>query len=248
MTFQAARTTPAPRRGASRHPGGRRHHHRSAGSAARQGVVGFHARGARGVGRGAAGAARARQCKAGPRRRLADVRLLAPLLYPPAIYCAGANYMAHAKEMSPDGKGVDKTTTQSYFFLKSGPALRDRPGESRSGCRRISKQVDWEGECAVVIGRRGRNVKARRRDEARRGLHLHERPLGARPLAPSRLAALEHRLVRPQEFRDRRADGAVDHARRPGRRHLCVPAQAVGERGEDAGHARLGPDLQRRPR
>src|SRR5262245_41658251 len=30
-------------------------------------------------------------------RRLADVRLMAPLLYPPAIYCTGANYMAHAE-------------------------------------------------------------------------------------------------------------------------------------------------------
>ena len=55
--------------------------------------------------------------KAKSRRRLADVRLLAPLLYPPAIYCAGANYADHAAEMSAEGKGVDKATTQPYFFL-----------------------------------------------------------------------------------------------------------------------------------
>ena len=53
-------------------------------------------------------------------QRLADVRLLAPLLYPPAIYCTGANYMAHAEEMSAEGSGVDKTTIQPYLFLKSG--------------------------------------------------------------------------------------------------------------------------------
>src|SRR5262245_30069879 len=58
------------------------------------------------------------QAKPGKTRRLADVQLLAPLLYPPAIYCAGANYNDHAREMSQDGKGgVDKTTTQPYFFL-----------------------------------------------------------------------------------------------------------------------------------
>ena len=92
--------------------------------------------------------------------RLADVRLLAPLLYPPAIYCAGANYNAHAKEMSQDGKGgVDKTTTQSYFFLKSGPHCVIGPGD-QIRLPAVSKQVDWEGECAVVIGRRARNVKA----------------------------------------------------------------------------------------
>jgi 2-keto-4-pentenoate hydratase/2-oxohepta-3-ene-1,7-dioic acid hydratase in catechol pathway len=92
-------------------------------------------------------------------KRLSDVKLLAPLLYPPAIYCAGANYMAHAKEMSSEGKGVDKATTQPYFFLKSGPHCVIGPG-AEIRLPRISKQVDWEGELAVVIGRSGRNIKA----------------------------------------------------------------------------------------
>ena len=91
-------------------------------------------------------------------RRLSEVKLLAPLLYPPAIYCAGANYMAHAKEMSPEGKGVDKTTTQPYFFLKSGPHCVIGPG-AEIRLPGVSKKVDWEGEFAVVIGRRGRNIK-----------------------------------------------------------------------------------------
>ncbi|HEU0290212.1 MAG TPA: fumarylacetoacetate hydrolase family protein [Burkholderiales bacterium] len=90
-------------------------------------------------------------------RRLSEVKLMAPLIYPPAIYCAGANYMAHAKEMSPEGKGVDKTTTQPYFFLKSGPHCVIGPGAGIL-LPKISKQVDWEGELAVVIGKRGRNI------------------------------------------------------------------------------------------
>ena len=52
-------------------------------------------------------------------RPLASVKLMAPIYYPPAIYCTGANYMAHAKEMSAEGSGVDKTVTQPYLFLKS---------------------------------------------------------------------------------------------------------------------------------
>lgn len=92
-----------------------------------------------------------------PGRKLSEVKLMAPLIYPPAIYCAGANYMAHAREMSPDGKGVDKTTTQPYFFLKSGPHCVVGP-DAEIRLPRISRQVDWEGELAVVIGRRGRNV------------------------------------------------------------------------------------------
>src|SRR2546423_275362 len=38
----------------------------------------------------------------GALRPLTSVRLRAPLLYPPAIYCTGANYKAHAKEMNAE--------------------------------------------------------------------------------------------------------------------------------------------------
>jgi len=93
-------------------------------------------------------------------RRLADVRLMAPVIYPPAIYCAGANYNDHAREMSQDGTGgVDKATTRPYFFLKSGPHCIVGPG-AEIRLPAVSKQVDWEGECAVVVGRRGRNIAA----------------------------------------------------------------------------------------
>ena len=95
--------------------------------------------------------------KAAARKPLSSVKLMAPLLYPPAIYCAGANYMAHAKEMSTEGEGVDKTKTQPYFFLKSAPHCVINPGDDIR-LPGVSKTVDWEAECAVVIGRRARNV------------------------------------------------------------------------------------------
>lgn len=91
-------------------------------------------------------------------RLLADTKLLAPLLYPPAIYCTGANYMAHAEEMSAQGSGVDKNTTQPYLFLKSGQHCIIGPG-AEIRLPRVSEKVDWEGECAVVIGKPGRNVR-----------------------------------------------------------------------------------------
>lgn len=92
-------------------------------------------------------------------RQLGAVKLLAPLLYPPAIYCTGANYMAHAEEMSAEGKGVDKATTRPYLFLKSGPHCVIGPNAAIR-LPAISQKVDWEGEFAVVIGRRARNVDA----------------------------------------------------------------------------------------
>jgi len=89
---------------------------------------------------------------------LDSVKLLAPLLYPPAIYCAGANYKKHAMEMSPDGKTFpDKTKVQPYFFLKSPPHCVIGPGADIR-LPSVSKMVDWEAEFAVVIAKGGRNI------------------------------------------------------------------------------------------
>lgn len=94
----------------------------------------------------------------GETRPLADVQLLAPLLYPACIYCAGANYKKHAMEMSPDGKTYpDKTVTDPYFFIKAGPHCVIGPG-AEIRLPKVSKQVDWEAEFAVIIGKEGRNI------------------------------------------------------------------------------------------
>ena len=85
------------------------------------------------------------------------VKLLPPILYPPAIYCTGANYMAHAEEMSAEGAGVDKATTQPYLFLKAPQHCMIGPGDEIK-LPNTSKKVDWEAECAVVIGKGGRNI------------------------------------------------------------------------------------------
>jgi 2-keto-4-pentenoate hydratase/2-oxohepta-3-ene-1,7-dioic acid hydratase in catechol pathway len=88
---------------------------------------------------------------------LSQIKLQAPLMYPPAIYCTGANYSAHAQEMSAEGKGVDKSVTQPYLFLKSGPHCVLGPADCIA-LPSVSNSVDWEGEFAVVIGKTARNV------------------------------------------------------------------------------------------
>lgn len=91
-------------------------------------------------------------------RTLGRSKLMAPLIYPPAIYCAGANYRKHAMEMSADGKTYpDKNAVQPYFFLKSGPHCVIGPGQEIR-LPAVSKMVDWEAEFAVVIGKPCRNV------------------------------------------------------------------------------------------
>jgi 2-keto-4-pentenoate hydratase/2-oxohepta-3-ene-1,7-dioic acid hydratase in catechol pathway len=92
---------------------------------------------------------------------LARCKLLAPVRWPSAIYCAGANYADHAAEMArrmnrpmepdPHSQGL-----KAWHFIKASRALTD-PGATVkiSG---VSDQVDWEVELAAVIGRPARNV------------------------------------------------------------------------------------------
>jgi 2-keto-4-pentenoate hydratase/2-oxohepta-3-ene-1,7-dioic acid hydratase in catechol pathway len=86
------------------------------------------------------------------------VKLRAPLLYPNTLFMAGSNYGAHTREMA-GGAGYDKTTRRPYFFIKLARQGVIGTGEAIR-LPHTSKQVDWEVELAVVIGKPARNVKA----------------------------------------------------------------------------------------
>ncbi|HEY7243694.1 MAG TPA: fumarylacetoacetate hydrolase family protein [Xanthobacteraceae bacterium] len=92
---------------------------------------------------------------------LARTRLLAPVRWPSAIYCAGANYADHAAEMArhlsrPPEPDPHTLGLKAWHFLKAGRSLAD-PGATVkiSG---VSGEVDWEVELAAVIGRPAKNV------------------------------------------------------------------------------------------
>jgi 2-keto-4-pentenoate hydratase/2-oxohepta-3-ene-1,7-dioic acid hydratase in catechol pathway len=94
---------------------------------------------------------------------VADVKLLAPILYPGALYCAGANYWDHLEEMAEIAKRVTGKAPamvkgkDPYFFMKTTAASiigTQRPARLPP----FSHQVDWEAELGVVIGKTARNV------------------------------------------------------------------------------------------
>ncbi|MBM3485519.1 MAG: fumarylacetoacetate hydrolase family protein [Alphaproteobacteria bacterium] len=91
---------------------------------------------------------------------LAATRLMAPILYPGALYCAAANYSDHLEEMT--GKAPDKSTLAPYFFLKTPVQSVIGPGAEIRLPTRHTGKVDWEAEIGVVIGRAARNVPAAR--------------------------------------------------------------------------------------
>ncbi len=84
--------------------------------------------------------------------RLADVRLLAPVIPRSKVIGIGKNYAAHAQEMGGD------VPTEPLMFLKPNTSVVG-PGDPVFYPRQ-SQEVHYEGELAVVIGRICRDVPA----------------------------------------------------------------------------------------
>jgi 2-keto-4-pentenoate hydratase/2-oxohepta-3-ene-1,7-dioic acid hydratase in catechol pathway len=92
---------------------------------------------------------------------LSSVRLLAPLLNPPSLWAAAANYKAHSAEMrvksgGPDRSRLGKDELMAEFFLKPSSSIIG-PGDAVV-LPRLSKDVDFECELCAVIGRTARRV------------------------------------------------------------------------------------------
>ena len=84
-----------------------------------------------------------------------EVTLAPPILFPGALYCAGANYADHVLEMS--GKPPPPENTKPYFFIKSTRGTIIGANETIH-LPKYSSQVDWEAEIGIVIGQEARNV------------------------------------------------------------------------------------------
>lgn len=84
---------------------------------------------------------------------LAKLRLLPPCL-PGKIVALGLNYRDHAREMKMP------LPAQPLVFLKAPSALIG-PGE-RIVRPAMSRRLEYEGELAIVIGKKAKNVTARR--------------------------------------------------------------------------------------
>ena len=94
-------------------------------------------------------------CSAATALPAGEVRVLAPLLYPGKILCAGANYFDHLAEMGMPG--AKKEDQRLFFFMK--PPRNAVVGSGPTVHMPIAtKAFDWEVELAIVIGKAARNV------------------------------------------------------------------------------------------
>lgn len=86
----------------------------------------------------------------GERVAIKDITLLPPILPTSKIVCIGKNYADHAAEMGGDAP------IEPLIFLK--PTTSVIGPDEQIVLPKISNQVDYEGELAVVIGALAKNV------------------------------------------------------------------------------------------
>src|SRR5437867_12546308 len=144
-----------------------------------------------------------------PRKR---ARLLAPVLYPGNIYCAGANYTDHMAEMAraqgqAPGPTMKELGEKPWHFVKSSRSSIVGPG-ARVKLPVYSQMVDWQGRARRAGGEGAR---------LRRRLHDRRRPVGARRdearQEPGNVP-VPLRLAQPEVLRRLLPARAVDRARR----------------------------------
>jgi 2-keto-4-pentenoate hydratase/2-oxohepta-3-ene-1,7-dioic acid hydratase in catechol pathway len=91
---------------------------------------------------------------------LAHARVLAPIPRPAKnVFCVGRNYVEHIAE-GARAQRISLDLPEFPVFFSKPPTAVIGPGEAIPVQVEVSTKIDYEVELAVVIGRRGRNIKA----------------------------------------------------------------------------------------
>jgi len=115
--------------------------------------------------RTAVAAAGGRRGEAGLWRPLASVRLLAPIPRPAKnVFCVGRNYKLHIEE-GARARGVEPSFPSVPEFFSKPPTTVVGEGDDIELHAGLTKQLDYEVELAIVIGKRCRDVAADKVDE-----------------------------------------------------------------------------------
>lgn len=94
-------------------------------------------------------------------RPLTRPKLLAPVLYPSALYCAGANYSDHMLEMA-NVQGIAPEPDPHSLGLSPWHFIKASRAVVASGIKvkmpGYSQMLDWEAELTAIIGRPAKDV------------------------------------------------------------------------------------------
>jgi 2-keto-4-pentenoate hydratase/2-oxohepta-3-ene-1,7-dioic acid hydratase in catechol pathway len=91
---------------------------------------------------------------------LAKARVLAPIPRPAKnVFCVGRNYVEHIAE-GARAQRIALDLPEFPVFFSKPPTTVIGPGDAIPVQPQVSTKIDYEVELAVVIGRRGSNIKA----------------------------------------------------------------------------------------
>jgi 2-keto-4-pentenoate hydratase/2-oxohepta-3-ene-1,7-dioic acid hydratase in catechol pathway len=98
----------------------------------------------------------------GPTMPLADVRLLAPIPVPRRdLFCVGKNYREHAAEFGRSGydqpSRSEELPAKPIIFSKATTSVIGT-GAKIDPHHGVTRELDYEGELTVIIGRGGRGI------------------------------------------------------------------------------------------
>ncbi|WP_216828361.1 fumarylacetoacetate hydrolase family protein [Alkalihalobacterium elongatum] len=84
-----------------------------------------------------------------------EVKLVAPIPRPKKnIFCVGKNYAAHAIEM-----GSEKDIPEHLLMFTKAPTAVIGPEEYVLNHAHLTNELDYEGEIAIIIGKKGKAIK-----------------------------------------------------------------------------------------
>ena len=93
---------------------------------------------------------------------LSDVVLRAPLPHPRRnVFCVGKNYLDHVKEVSKSGLGsasIGAGVPEYPIIFTKVPESVIAHNEQIQSHSKITQQLDYEAELAIIIGKQGRGI------------------------------------------------------------------------------------------
>jgi 2-keto-4-pentenoate hydratase/2-oxohepta-3-ene-1,7-dioic acid hydratase in catechol pathway len=90
--------------------------------------------------------------------KIEQVHIVAPIPNPVRnIICVGKNYEDHVSEMAKVGHSKETEISHPHFFTKATNTMNG-PYSKVYLHPNVTSQVDYEGELAVIIGKRGINI------------------------------------------------------------------------------------------
>lgn len=88
-----------------------------------------------------------------------DVKISAPIPHPNRVICVGKNYLDHVKEVDTTIVNTKSGVPDNPIFFSKLVNRAVGPNEIIKAHEKVTEQLDYEAEFALIIGKEGANIK-----------------------------------------------------------------------------------------